>query len=68
MDNIIKESRQKVNAMFIEYKNSQPVEISECYFVNDIKIATNSESLQNNLAVWNDVSKNKGMKLNKLKT
>lgn len=69
MDNIIKKSEQRVNKIFIGYKNLERVEIVEGVFADNVVLMSGSENrLQENLNIWKAVMEEEGMKINKNKT
>lgn len=69
MDEIIRETNQRIRPMYIGYRNLQPIEVTDCAFADDVVLVTDTvKKLQENVNIWNNVLIKKGMKLNKTKT
>lgn len=69
MDEILKECTKRTKKFHVGYRNMQRVEISECAFVDDvIVIAGREKDLQGSMEIWNEVIKEFGMEVNKIKT
>lgn len=69
MDDILKETKEKVKKLLVGYRNMERVTISECAFADDLVIFAKSEQdLQHSLDVWKKALQDRNLKINTDKT
>ena len=69
MDEIWKTAQDYMKALFIGYRNMEPIKIADFAFADDVAvIADSAHELERSLAAWNSILMSNGMKLNTEKT
>lgn len=69
MDDIIKETKNRVKKVRVGYRNLEVVTVSVCAFADDLAILAESEKdLQENLRIWREALHDRGLKINIEKT